>query len=193
MNFFSQIILAYSLSADAFAMAVTNGICSHKVTKKQTFTTGLIFGALQGLMPLVGFLLCKNFSCIISKYDHYVALFLLLSIGINMIVDTVKEQKQGLSSSGDSYAFSMKSLLLQGIATSIDALAAGVSFMALKVPIIQSSILISVVTFINCSIGVFIGNKFGSLFGHRAKLIGGILIILIGIKIFFERVHIHMN
>lgn len=186
MDSITLILIALSLSADAFAVAVTNGICSKRTSKCNLLSTAFTFGFLQGLMPMLGFALGKGFSDLISRYQHFVALFLLAAIGINMLVEAVKEGRHPENSMPDRSIFSAKNLLLQGIATSIDALAIGVSFSALQVNILFASILIGAVTFFCCAFGVYIGKRFGKLLGVRARLIGGILLLLIGLRIFFE-------
>lgn len=184
MDLISLILIAFSLSADAFAVAVSNGICSASPTKKNVLTTAFTFGLFQGIMPLLGFTLGRTFSDIICRYQHYVALILLAIIGINMIQEAIKEQKHPETFCTVRNVFSAKNLILQGIATSIDALAVGVGYAAMEVNIVFAAALIAMVTFFCCSFGVFIGKKFGTLLGIRARLIGGILLIIIGLKIF---------
>ncbi len=186
MDSFALILIALSLSADAFAVAVTNGICSDKITKYNLLATAFTFGFLQGLMPILGFTLGRGFSDIICRYQHYVALFLLAAIGINMIVEAIKERKQPEALCPVRNVYTAKNLLLQGLATSIDALAVGVSYAALQVNIFFAAILIAAVTFLCCALGVYIGRRFGNLLGIRARLIGGILLLLIGFRIFLE-------
>ena len=186
MDLISLTLIAFSLSADAFAVAVTNGICSNKITKNNVLATAFTFGFFQGFMPMLGFVLGKTFSDFICRYQHYVALFLLAAIGINMIVEAIKEQRNPETVCHDRNVFSSKTLILQGIATSIDALAVGVSYAALQVNIFSASLLIAIVTFICCALGVYIGKRFGNLLGIRARLIGGLLLLLIGLRIFFD-------
>lgn len=186
MDLITRIMIAFGLAADAFAVAVTNGICCCRVTKKNIFATSITFGFFQGIMPVIGFFLGRTFSDVISRYQHFVALLLLGSIGINMLVEVMKERKDPEAACPTNDVFSAKNLILQGIATSIDALAVGVGFAAMKVNILTTSLLIGFITFLCCTLGVFIGRKFGSLLGLRARLVGGILLILIGIKLFIE-------
>jgi putative Mn2+ efflux pump MntP len=186
MDFITLILLALGLSADAFAVSVTNGMCSRIITKKNALATAVTFGFFQGLMPLLGFILGKSFTEIISRFQHWLALFLLGAIGINMLVDAVKESKQPEESCKGKIIFTAKNLIIQGIATSIDALAAGVSFAVLKINIVSASLLIATVTFFCCALGVYIGKKFGALLGIRARLVGGIILIVLGLKIFIE-------
>lgn len=186
MDLLTVVLLALGLSADAFAVAVTNGLCSDKVTKKHAFLTALTFGFFQALMPTIGFFLGKTFSDIVCRYQHWVALFLLVAIGVNMLTDTYKEWKDKGVFCINRNIFSAKNLIMQGIATSIDALAAGVSIAVLNINIFSAAVMIGIITFFLCIIGVYIGKKFGSLLELRAKLIGGIVLILIGVKIFVE-------
>lgn len=191
MDFVTLLLLALGLSADAFAVAVTNGICSRKVTKRNALATALTFGIFQGAMPVLGFFLGKTFSDIVSRYQHWIALFLLGAIGVNMLVDAIKELKNPETSCGLKEIFTPKNLIMQGIATSIDALAAGVSLAVMKINITISALLIGMVTFLCCSLGVYIGKKFGSLLGLRARLFGGIILLIIGLKIFVENHFFH--
>lgn len=186
MDLLTLILIAFGLSADAFAVAVTNGMCSSKITKKNAFATALTFGLFQALMPVAGFLLGRTFSEFVSRFQHWVALFLLSFIGINMISDAVRERRNLEECCVTKNIFTAKNLILQGIATSIDALAAGVSFAIMENNILYASLLIGIITFVCCSFGVYIGRKFGTLLGLRARLSGGGLLILIGVRIFVE-------
>ena len=185
MDFITLILLALALSADAFAVAVTDGICSSKVTKKDAFITALTFGVFQALMPVLGFALGHTFSEFVYRYQHWIALILLGAIGINMISEAIVDWKNP-DNTCPTNVFSAKNLIMQGIATSIDALAAGISLAVLKINIFSSASLIGLITFFCCLFGVYIGKKFGSLLGLRARLIGGCILLLIGLKIFVE-------
>jgi putative Mn2+ efflux pump MntP len=186
MDLLTQILLGFCLATDAFAVSITNGMCSKKITAKNVYTTALTFGGFQGIMPVIGYVLGNTFTDVITRYQHYVALFLLGIIGINMIVEAIKEHRDTENVCGTKNIFSAKNLTLQGIATSIDALAVGVSLAAINANIVTTSIIIAIITFLCCAFGVYIGRKFGVLLGIRAKLGGGILLILIGVKIFVE-------
>jgi len=186
MDFMTLILLALALSTDAFAVSVTNGMCNDKVTKKHAFLTATTFGFFQALMPVLGFFLGKTFSEVVSRYQHWIALFLLGAIGVNMLTDTYKEWKNKELVCTNRNIFSAKNLILQGIATSIDALAAGVGIAVMNINILSAALMIGMITFVLCVIGVYIGKKFGSLLELRAKLIGGIVLILLGVKIFVE-------
>jgi putative Mn2+ efflux pump MntP len=186
MGLLTLVLLALGLSADAFAVAVTNGMCSDKVTKRHAVATAFTFGFFQALMPVLGFTLGKTFSDIVCRYQHWIALLLLGAIGVNMLADTYKEWKSTETTCTNRNLFNAKNLIMQGIATSIDALAAGVSIAVLNINILSAALLIGLITFVLCTLGVYIGKKFGSLLGLRAKLLGGIVLITIGLKIFVE-------
>lgn len=187
MDPITLILLALGLSADAFAVSVTDGICSRKVSIKNAFTISLTFGIFQALMPVIGYILGRTFSDFIVRYQHWIALILLTAIGINMISEAINERKQPTDACNiKNNIFTLKNLSIQGIATSIDALAAGVSFAVMRVNILTICLLIGIITFFCCMIGVYIGRKFGSLLESRARIIGGFMLILIGIRIFIE-------
>lgn len=186
MDLLTQILLSFCLATDAFAVSVSNGICSMKITGKDVIATALTFGLFQSTMPVLGYILGNGFSNIISKYQHFAALFILSAIGLNMIADAIKEIRNPEVINGSVNVFSARNLIMQGIATSIDALAAGISLLAIEASIAATSFIIGSITFICCAIGVYIGRRFGMLLGIRAKFVGGVLLILIGIKIFAE-------
>jgi Predicted membrane protein len=186
MDFVTLILLALSLAADAFAVSITNGICSNKITFQNAFATGLTFGIFQATMPVLGFLLGNSFSEAVHRYQHWIALFLLGTIGINMLVESAKERVQIEENTSAADVFRINNLILQGIATSIDALAAGLSFAVLDLNIFAAALTIGIVTFCSCLLGVYIGKIFGSLLGIRAKLVSGIVLLLIGLKLFIE-------
>ena len=188
MDLITQILLGFCLATDAFAVSITNGMCSYRVTKKDVLTTALTFGLFQGIMPILGFLLGNRFTDVISKYQHFVALFLLGAIGINMIIEAIKDTKNPEGVCKTKNVFTSKNLIIQGIATSIDALAVGVSLAAMDANITSTALLIGGITFICCLFGVFIGRKFGLLLGIRAKFGGGIILILLGFKLFIENI-----
>lgn len=185
MDVITLLFLALGLSADAFAVSVTNGICCRKINCKNAILTGITFGFFQALMPVIGFFLGRAFFDVIHRYQHFAALLLLGAIGINMLSDAIKSIHSEEVSRKDDI-FTAKNLVLQGIATSIDAMAAGVSFAVLQINILYSSLLIGAVTFLCCFLGVYIGRLFGALLGASARLVGGSILILIGLKIFIE-------
>lgn len=188
MDFLTIILLAIGLSADAFAVSITNGICRQRITKRYAFIAAILFGFFQALMPAIGFLLGNTFSETVHRYQHWIALILLGGIGLNMLIDAIKEQRNPQPPQPVSQIITVKNLLIQGIATSIDALAAGVGFAVLEINIFAATFIIGLVTFIFCYFGVYIGRMFGVLIGVRAKLVGGFILILIGLKIFVENI-----
>jgi putative Mn2+ efflux pump MntP len=183
MDFITLVLLALGLSADAFAVAVTNGMYNSRVTKKHALLTAFLFGFFQALMPTLGFSLGRGFYDFICRYQHWVALILLGAIGINMLVDTYHEWKHSEQRvCSPRNVFTIRNLLLQGIATSIDALAAGISIAAMNVQILYAASVIGSITFLCCFFGVLLGKRFGSLLGLKAKLLGAFIILGIGIK-----------
>jgi putative Mn2+ efflux pump MntP len=186
MDLITLTLLALGLSADAFAVAVTNGMCGGKVTKRHAFYTAITFGFFQALMPVLGFTLGRTFSDIVSRYQHWIALILLGAIGINMLLEAIKDWRNPEDACTTKNIFTPRNLIMQGIATSIDALAAGVSIAVLNINIFSAALLIGTITFFCCTIGVYIGKKFGSMLGLRARLVGGLVLISIGLKIFIQ-------
>lgn len=186
MSFAEILLTAVGLSMDAFAVSVTDGLCCSGLKKKQSVRIGLCFGMFQGIMPLTGFFLGKAFESCITAFDHYIALILLGYIGGKMILDAVRESGKDAP---EAYELTPKLLILQGIATSIDALAVGVSFAVLPdVNIFCAVAEIAVMTCLLSLTGVRFGRKFGAKLGNRALLAGGVILVGIGIKIFMEHV-----
>ena len=170
---------------DAFAVSVSNGICYRNYTPRQAFATALAFGGFQGLMPVLGFIAGTTFISLIESVDHLIALALLGYLGGKMIWEARKE----MGSEDEcpvSGAFSLRSLLLQAVATSIDALAVGISLAALRVEIIPAASFIAAVTFTCSLLGVGLGKRFGRVLESRAQIFGGLILIAIGLKIFVE-------
>ena len=185
MSLVELLLIAIGLSMDAFAVSVTNGLCYRNVKFKWTLGMGLCFGLFQGAMPTIGYFLGSAFADYISALDHYIALILLGFIGGKMIFDGIKSRNEDIEQTGS--AMNLGILLVQGIATSIDALAVGVSFAMLPdINIVIAAGFIAMVTFILSIAAVFIGKKFGSLLNNKAQIIGGLILVAIGIKIFVE-------
>ena len=185
MGLIELLLIAVGLSMDAFAVSVTNGLCYKNVKCGWTLAMGLCFGLFQGAMPTIGYFLGSTFADYITAYDHYIALILLCFIGGKMLIDGIKSKDEGIEATGASIGLGI--LLVQGVATSIDALAVGVSFAMLpNVNIVTAAGFISLVTFSLSIIAVFVGKKFGSLLNNKAQIIGGLILIAIGIKIFIE-------
>lgn len=180
MGILDLFILAVGLSMDAFAVSVCKGLSLGKIKPKHMCIAGAWFGGFQALMPLIGYFLGSFFAEMIEKYDHWVAFVLLAIIGGNMIKESFDKDEK-VDSSMD-----VKSMLLLAIATSIDALAVGVTFAFLQVQIVPAVSFIGVITFIFSAVGVKIGSLFGTKYKSKAELFGGIVLVLIGIKILLE-------
>lgn len=180
MSIWDLFILAVGLSMDAFAVSVCKGLSLGKIKPKHMCIAGAWFGGFQALMPLIGYFLGSFFAEMIEKYDHWVAFVLLAIIGGNMIKESFGKDEK-VDSSMD-----VKSMLLLAIATSIDALAVGVTFAFLQVQIVPAVSFIGVITFIFSAAGVKIGSLFGTKYKSKAELFGGIVLVLIGIKILLE-------
>lgn len=188
MGYFLLLFISVGLAMDAFAVSISNGICYHRAGPREAFKTALVFGGFQALMPLIGYLAGLRVKGLVESIDHWLALILLSFIGINMIIEGVKAmraEQAGLGFSEKPYCTS-RDLFVQGVATSIDALIVGVSFAMVDTNIVVAVILIGLVTFAFCLLGVPIGKKFGSLIGRKAEIVGGLILIAIGVKIFTE-------
>ena len=182
MGFLELLLLGVGLSMDAFAVAICKGLKMPKLNYKQTALIALFFGGFQALMPLIGWLLGTRFEKYITDFDHWIAFILLVLIGSNMIKESFSKGEEHTDAS-----FAFKTMLLMAIATSIDALAVGVTFGLLPdVNIIAAITLIGSTTFILSGVGLKVGNVFGLRYKSKAELAGGIILILIGIKILLE-------
>lgn len=181
MSLFTLFTLAVGLSMDAFAVAVCKGLAMRKINMRKAAIVGLWFGGFQGLMPLIGYLLGVQFKDRITAIDHWIAFVLLGIIGINMIRESREQEEEEGS---DSLAAA--DMLVLAVATSIDALAVGVTFAFLNVNIIAAVSFIAVITFTLSAVGVKVGNVFGTRYKSRAELAGGIILILLGTKILLE-------
>ncbi len=183
MSITELILIGIGLSMDAFAVSVTNGLCCKEIRWGKALLIGLCFGGFQGIMPLTGYFLGMGFAKYITAFDHIIALVLLGFIGVQMIVESFKKEDD----KNDAVCLSAKMLFMQGIATSIDALAVGVSFAALdNVNIAFAASSICCITFTISVIGVFVGKKFGTVLNNKAQLVGGLILVAIGVKIFVE-------
>ena len=184
MGFFEILMIGIGLSMDAFAAAICKGLGMQRASGKNVITVGIFFGGFQALMPLLGYFLGKQFERYIVSVDHWVAFFLLAFIGGKMIYDVIRGEEEESCDCEDR--LNLRELLTLAIATSIDALAVGISMAFLHVSIVPAVCLIGVTTFFLASLGVVIGNRFGSRFKNKATLAGGIILILIGLKILLE-------
>lgn len=184
MNFTELFLLAVGLSMDAFAVAICKGLSLKRIRIKECGIVGLWFGGFQALMPCIGFFAASLFSEAIQRFDHWIAFVLLVFIGISMI----KESRENEDCTEASLGF--KTMFTMAVATSIDALAVGITFAFLNVNILTAALLIGTTTFIFSAIGVKVGNIFGSKFKGKAELAGGIILILLGTKILLEHLGI---
>lgn len=180
MGIIEIFIIGIGLAMDAFAVSICKGLSMKKLDLKKLIIIGCYFGIFQGVMPVIGFFLSKGFEDFVTSIDHWIAFGLLLVIGINMIREVFGNGEEA----NDDVSF--KSMIMLAIATSIDALAVGITFAFLHVNIALSAVIIGIITFIISAIGVVIGNKFGNKFEKYAKLFGGVVLILIGTKILIE-------
>ena len=178
-------LLGLGLSMDAFAVSVTNGMCYDHV-KKTAFLSAVFFGFFQGLMPLLGFFAGITFRDAIAFLDHWIALVLLSFIGGQMIWNALKERHDDQPTISREKDLTVKAVLLQAIATSIDALTVGVSFAVMDIHIWQAVAIIGGITFCCALLGAFLGKSFGLFFKDKAEIFGGIILIAIGVKIFLE-------
>lgn len=183
MRLWELLLLAVGLSMDACAVAAANGVCCRGYTPRRILATAAVFGGFQGLMPLLGYLLGSRFIRYMARVDHIIALLLLGYLGGRMIWEGLsggEERPKG------AVAFTWRGLFLQGIATSIDALAVGVTFAFLRVDILPAVALIGATTFVLSAAGVRVGNVFGSRYKSKAELAGGVILIFMGTKILLE-------
>ncbi len=180
MGLFELLAIAVGLSMDAFAVSVCKGLSVGKVRPKHLLSAGLWFGGFQAGMPLLGYFLGSQFESIATKYDHWIAFVLLCIIGANMIKEA-RSQTEELDAS-----FSFKTMFLLAVATSIDALAVGITFAFLQVKIVSAVLLIGLTTFVFSAAGIRIGSVFGLKYKSKAEIFGGCVLILLGAKILIE-------
>ena len=189
MGFLELLLLAVGLSMDAFAVSVCKGLCMKKADLKAQAICGAWFGGFQGLMPLIGFFLGTIFADAIEAIDHWVAFVLLALIGLNMLKEAMEKSCDCCDT--NEADLSSKTMFVMAVATSIDALAVGISLaMAGDVNILAAVLLIGVITFLLSGIGVKVGNVFGSRFEKKAQIFGGVILILLGTKILLEHLGI---
>ena len=181
MSLFELFLIAVGLSMDAFAVSICKGLSVRKAQPRHMLCVGLYFGGFQALMPAIGYLLGTQFAGLIESVDHWIAFVLLAFIGGNMVREALSHEEENLDDS-----FSVKTMLTLAVATSIDALATGVTFAFLRVNIIPAVLFIGCTTFALSALGLKIGNVFGAKYKSRAELFGGIVLILMGCKILLE-------
>lgn len=187
--FIEFLLIGIGLSMDAFAVSICKGLAMRKVNKKQALVIGLFFGGFQALMPFIGWALGIQFQSYITNIDHWIAFVLLVFIGGKMIVEAVKPEEEEAVEVMDP-SLDIKEMFLLAIATSIDALAVGVTFAFLDYPIVEAISIIGVTTFVISVGGVYVGNFFGSRYKNKAELAGGLILVLLGVKILLEHLGI---
>ena len=187
MGLVELFILAIGLSMDAFAVAICKGLATEKVKPFHMGITGLWFGGFQALMPLIGYFLGATFEKYVSSVDHWIAFVLLGDIGDNMIKESFEKEEEGC----DNCDFSFKSMLVMAVATSIDALAVGITLALLPdINIFAAVLFIGVITFAFSAFGVRLGNIFGAKYKSKAEFAGGAILIILGLKILLEHLGI---
>lgn len=187
--FIELLLMGVGLAMDAFAVSICKGLGMTKVNKKQAVTIGVFFGGFQALMPLIGWILGKQFERYITSVDHWIAFILLGFIGGKMIVESLKPEEEKEIEKSDM-PLDLKEMFVLAIATSIDALAVGITFAFLGTPIIEAIAIIGIVTFLISIGGLYVGNFFGSKYKNKAELAGGLILVLLGVKILLEHLGI---
>ena len=186
MGIWELLILAIGLSMDAFAVSVCKGLSMEKISLKSAGVVGAWFGGFQALMPLMGYLLGSQFSSYIDKIDHWIAFALLALIGLNMIREAFsKEENEAMASS-----IYFRAMLAPAIATSIDALAVGVTFAFLDVAVVPAVCCIGIITCVLSMVGVKVGSVFGTRYKSKAEFVGGAILVLLGVKILLSHLGI---
>ena len=185
MGIIELIVLSIGLGMDAFAVSVCKGISMKKMNWKKACIIGLYFGGFQAIMPVIGYFFGSSFESIITNIDHWIAFILLAIIGAKMIQEAFQKEEEEYNED-----ISVKTMIVLSIATSIDALAVGITFAFLKVNLLLAITLIGTITFILSVIGTKIGNRFGDKYKSKAELAGGIILIIIGLKILLEHIGI---
>ncbi len=179
-----NLFIAFALAMDCFAVSVVCAVILRRRATGIMLRLAFLFGFFQALMPFIGWLLGASFTGVIEKYDHWIAFFILVILGIKTVWETAREKDD--EAAGRDEPLKLRTLLLLGIATSIDALAAGVTRTVSEIPLWVSLLVIGGVTFVLSFLGVFLGNRFGSVFRKPACYLGGIILILIGVKMLLE-------
>ena len=185
MSLIELFLIAVGLSMDAFAVSICKGLSVRKAEPRHSLIVGAYFGGFQALMPAIGYVLGRQFESLITSVDHWIAFVLLGIIGGNMIREALKGEQEELD---DSFTF--RTMLPLAIATSIDALAMGVTFAFLQVQIVPAVLFIGVTTFVLSAVGLKVGNVFGAKYKSRAELFGGVVLVLMGVKILLEHLGI---
>lgn len=190
LMFIELFLLGIGLAMDAFAVSVCKGLGMRRLNKKQTLIIGLYFGGFQALMPLIGWLLGSQFQKYITSIDHWIAFILLSFIGGKMMIEAIREWNEEETVDVIDAPLDHKNMLVLAVATSIDALAVGITFAFLDTPIIEAITIIGITTMVISIIGVVVGNFFGSRYKSKAEFIGGLILVLLGLKILLEHLGI---
>ena len=190
LMFIELFLLGIGLAMDAFAVSVCKGLGMRRLNKKQTLIIGLYFGGFQALMPLIGWLLGSQFQKYITSIDHWIAFILLGFIGGKMMIEAIREWNEEETVDVIDAPLDHKNMLVLAVATSIDALAVGITFAFLDTPIIEAITIIGITTMIISIIGVVVGNFFGNRYKSKAEFIGGLILVLLGLKILLEHLGI---
>lgn len=191
MGFLELALIGVGLSMDAFAVSICKGLSMRKVDKKYMLVLAAFFGGFQALMPTLGWFLGSQFQTYITAIDHWIAFILLTLIGGKMILDVIKEKGENEEvCPDDSVRIDLKEFFLLAVATSIDALAVGITFAFLQVKLASFVTIIGCITFCFTIAGVLIGNVFGTKFKDKATILGGVILIAIGVKILLEHLGI---
>ena len=185
MGILELLLIAIGLAMDAFAVSICKGLAMKKMNWKKAIIVGLYFGIFQALMPVIGYFLGTTFESLVTKVDHWIAFILLAFIGGKMLKEAFDNNSEGYN---DSVNF--KTMVVLAIATSIDALAIGITFAFFDVNIVLAVSIIGIITFIISVLGVKIGNRFGDKYQNKAQLMGGIILVLLGFKILLEHLEI---
>ena len=189
MDLLTLLTLAVGLAMDAFAVSICKGLAMREKVLKKGIIVGLWFGGFQALMPFLGWALGIRFQKYITSVDHWIAFFLLLFIGGKMVIEAVRD-KDVQEIGAKDLPLDHKEMLLLAVATSIDALAVGITFAFLNVSIMEACLIIGCTTFVLSVIGVVVGNFFGTRYKRKAEIAGGVILILIGLKILLEHLGI---
>lgn len=189
--FIELLLMGIGLAMDAFAVSVCKGLGMQKVNKKQAVVIGLFFGGFQALMPFIGWVLGIQFESYITSIDHWIAFVLLGFIGGKMIVEAVKpEDEETVEVRKADAPLDIKEMFILAVATSIDALAVGITFAFLQYPIVEAISIIGVVTFFISIGGVYVGNFFGSKYKNKAEFAGGLILVILGLRILLSHLGI---
>ena len=190
LMFIELFLLGIGLAMDAFAVSVCKGLGMRRLNKKQTLIIGLYFGGFQALMPLIGWLLGSQFQKYITSINHWIAFILLSFIGGKMMIEAIREWNEEETVDVMDAPLDHKNMLVLAVATSIDALAVGITFAFLDTPIIEAITIIGITTMVISIIAVVDGNIFGSRYKSKAEFIGGLILVLLGLKILLEHLGI---